>query len=236
MTPSSPLSPKIFSSDLQLQSHPPNYHIPPTVLQPTTQISANPPLWRNLIRPYLNISEFVDIYRPKGRLILTKLSYKQSVVDYKSYPRVFSRAYFKLIEILQLVLLPANPIRVCMLAEGPGGFIQALTTLRNNPSDIYNCITLKCEYNDWNSKMAHQEFKHLRNKFPINLSYGTGNGNLLYSSNREHFVNVDLEGQKCFLVTADGGIDCDSSEDYKHKEIVNFKLFLAETVMALRVC
>lgn len=48
-------------------------------------------------------------------------------------------------------------------------------------------------------------------------------------------MNNDLKGEKCELVTADGGIECGSDEDYEHKEIVNFKLFLAEMVLALRI-
>ena len=35
-----------------------------------------------------------------------------------------------------------NPINISNLAEGPGGFIEALAYLRQNPSDKYHGMTL----------------------------------------------------------------------------------------------
>lgn len=76
----------------------------------------------------------MEIYR-KGKKGTGEWGYSQSVVDYSKYCHVFSRAYFKLLEIVNVIELPGTPMRIGMIAEGPGGFIQYLTHLRGYISD-----------------------------------------------------------------------------------------------------
>ncbi len=60
--------------------------------------------------------------------------------------RPLSRAYYKMIELLEefelLQQYNKTFINTFHLAEGPGGFIEALAESRNNKSDIYHGITL----------------------------------------------------------------------------------------------
>ena len=64
----------------------------------------------------------------------------KSVSKYKP----ISRAFFKFIEInKQFNLLNcSHPIQTFHLAEGPGGFIEAISKLRDNKDDKYYGITL----------------------------------------------------------------------------------------------
>jgi len=40
--------------------------------------------------------------------------------------------------------------RVFHLAEGPGGFIEAIANIRKNPNDKYIGMTILDDANDWN--------------------------------------------------------------------------------------
>lgn len=68
--------------------------------------------------------------------------------------QIFSRAYFKLWEILETGVLEGmkdKPLSIGCVAEGPGGFIHALVDYRLRQQrnemklqrDTYNAITLK---------------------------------------------------------------------------------------------
>ena len=57
-----------------------------------------------------------------------------------------SRSYFKMIEIANMMRLEddfSKTIKTFHLAEGPGGFIEAICKLRNNPDDVYYGMTLQ---------------------------------------------------------------------------------------------
>lgn len=137
---------------------------------------------------------------------------------------IFSRAYFKLWEILETGVLEDakdRPLSIGCVAEGPGGFIHALVDYRLRQQrtatkiqhDTYNAITLKIDENtrhakDWSDQRATKLFRRLREIGQnINLSYGqTGTGNLLLPENISHF-REEVKA-KCQLVTGDGGIEC----------------------------
>lgn len=214
------------------------------------KISENESLWDKRIKYMISPYELIDIYRPDKAN-----KYNKSIIKYDFngkdglYP-VFSRAYFKLWEILVelKVLEPfANkPIRIANLAEGPGGFIHSLFDYRNQQnggtwkSDSYHSITLKSGPNtnvmDWDSKHAHTYFTKMKSQgYNLNLSYGTGDGNLLDILNIKYFTDSDLKEQKCMLVTADGGIELKGDDEYSIQEIANAKLFFAEILTALSV-
>lgn len=54
-----------------------------------------------------------------------------------------------------------------------------------------------------------------RYDYKINLSYGSGTGDLYEKENLDHFANSDLKGDKCDLITADGGIEV-KGENYNY--------------------
>ena len=147
------------------------------------------------------------------------------------------------------------------MAEGPGGFINCLIDYRNMQNqeeiqenmkkyklpfcywtdDNYYSITLRVNkesrYNralDWEHYKSKQYFNTLRaNKYKVVLSYGTGDGNMLDTSNLQHFLEKDLKSKKCQLVTADGGIELYTDEEFEYQELYNVKLFFSEAITAM---
>lgn len=102
-------------------------------------------LWTSHIKQYLNISEFVEIYRKGRSLEYSPIEYGKSIINYNEgaldmvydnsveQSPIFSRAYFKLWEILELGVLAEyknRPLIIGCVAEGPGGFIHALLDYR----------------------------------------------------------------------------------------------------------
>jgi 23S rRNA U2552 (ribose-2'-O)-methylase RlmE/FtsJ len=165
--------------------------------------------------------------------------------------QIFSRAYFKLWEILETGVLKGledRDLSIGCVAEGPGGFIHALVDYRLRQQrgalkfhkDTYNAITLKIDNNtrnakDWSDRRAHDLFVQLRKTgVKIQLSYGqTGTGDLLRAENIEYFAN-EVQ-QKCQLVTGDGGIECIGDREFEYQEVFNAKLFFGEIVTALHI-
>ncbi len=99
----------------------------------------------------LNDYEVVDIYRNKD---LAQKRYTEAIIDYKQQSYIFSRAYFKIWEVIDTykvlgiifyVIYSSSffkysflldkyknvGINICNLAEGPGGFIHSLIDFRN---------------------------------------------------------------------------------------------------------
>ena len=97
------------------------------------QIDENQEKWDN-IKKYTNPYEFIHTTIP---------NFKFSISKYNP----ISRSYFKMIEILKtfyiLEDLTSEPIQTFHLAEGPGGFIEALVNKRENPNDRYYGMTLQ---------------------------------------------------------------------------------------------
>jgi len=147
------------------------------------------------------------------------------------------------------------------LAEGPGGFINCLVDYRNSQHkeeikiqkqkygpkysywtlDNYFSITLRVkeqsQYNkslDWEHYKCKQYFNSLSNQnYKILLSYGIGDGNMLNTENLKYFIENDLKNEKCELVTADGGIELNTDEEYEFQELYNVKLFFSEAITAM---
>lgn len=111
-----------------------------------------------------------------------------------------------------------DEINIACVAEGPGGFIHSIIDYRDkmNPTlkDNFYSITLKIDENtrnakDWSDSRGNAFFSHMRDSFgyKIKLSYGYNDtGDLLKEENINYFADKDLKGEKCYLVTGDGGI------------------------------
>ncbi len=173
-----------------------------------------------------------DIYKKitnKYEFINTNIhldKYKNiSVCKYKP----ISRSYFKMIEILNTYTFNfSNKIKSFHLAEGPGGFIEALQQYRNNHQDKYIGMTLMDKEDDvpkWH-KITNFLKKH-RNIF---LEYGPKkDGNLYLKHNllyiKDHYKNsIDF-------ITADGGFDY--SIDFNKQEEHSINLIFSEIIYAL---
>lgn len=79
--------------------------------------------------------------------------------------------------------------------------------------DQFSSITLRIDENtrnakDWSDPRGKTFFDEMRmDGYLINLSYGeSGTGDLLKVSNIDYFAEKDLDNEKCYLVTGDGGI------------------------------
>ena len=86
----------------------------------------------NFHKKYTNPYEYIYTNSPRT-----------SVCKYKP----ISRAYFKMIEILNTFNFPSfdsvKPLQMFALAEGPGGFIEAVLNQRKNPTDKYYGMTIE---------------------------------------------------------------------------------------------
>jgi 23S rRNA U2552 (ribose-2'-O)-methylase RlmE/FtsJ len=123
-----------------------------------------------------------------------------------------------------------NTFKSFHLAEGPGGFIEAVAHIRKNKNDKYYGMTLinsdtKCP--GWrNSK------KFLENNPNVIIEKGVDQtGNLLSRDNFIHCCNQYKNSMD--LVTGDGGIDF--SENFNNQEYSATKLIIVQVVYALAI-
>jgi len=215
--------------------------------------------WEKSVKFLLSDFELIDIFRNPR---FSHQRYNEPIIKYRekfesdetkgAYP-IFSRAYFKLWEVLGntgvLSRYKEEGLTVANVAEGPGGFIHCLIDYRKNQNgvdwnkDSYHSITLKIGQNndakalDWDERRSKEYFELARSKnHNVILSYGAdGTGNMFKLVNLEHFVNNDLKNKKCQLVTGDGGIDLSGDEEFSIQEIANAPLFFSEILYALHV-
>jgi len=121
-------------------------------------------------------------------------------------------------------------IRSFHLAEGPGGFIEALCYLRANPNDTYYGMTLVDETPN-SACPGWKKSKFFLEKNPyVKLEYGKdGTGNLLSLENYLHCCNKYKHTMD--FITADGGFDF--SSDFNHQELLAQTLVVSEVLYAL---
>jgi 23S rRNA U2552 (ribose-2'-O)-methylase RlmE/FtsJ len=152
---------------------------------------------------------------------------KKSISKYKP----LSRSYFKMIEILQTFNIRFdNPIQSFHLAEGPGGFIEALANTRNNKSDRYIGISLLDDKNDPNIPAWKKTDSFLKNNKNVFLENGKDNtGDILSLENFAYCKNKYANSMH--IVTADGGFDF--SIDFNKQEINVSKLLFAQLCYAI---
>lgn len=121
-------------------------------------------------------------------------------------------------------------IQTFHLAEGPGGFIEALCYLRANPSDTYYGMTLVDDVPNsacpgWKKSRLFLD----RNPY-VKLEYGKdGTGNLLSLDNYLHCCEKYRHSMD--IVTADGGFDF--SSNFNHQEVLAQTLVVSEVLYAL---
>jgi 23S rRNA U2552 (ribose-2'-O)-methylase RlmE/FtsJ len=153
---------------------------------------------------------------------------KKSVAKYKP----LSRSYFKMIELIELFHLEPTDrvIRSFHLAEGPGGFIEALAHMRNCKEDRYYGMTLLDDKNDemipaW--KKSNHFLDENRNVFIETGADKTGN--LLSIENLKYCK--EKYGSSMNFISADGGFDF--SLDFNNQEQNMAKLLFAQICYAL---
>lgn len=184
-----------------------------------TQIDSCPNEW-DKYKKYTNPHEYIHSIIPNT---------KQSVCSLKP----LSRSFYKMIEIATLLglsnELPKLSCKTFHLAEGPGGFIEAVVKMRNNPADTYYGMTLINEQDHnvpgWNKSKYFLE----QNKNVI-IEYGKdGKGDLMEPENLldcYHRFHNSMD-----LITADGGFDF--SYDFNNQETECVKLILCQICFAI---
>lgn len=121
-------------------------------------------------------------------------------------------------------------MRTFHLAEGPGGFIEAICNKRENPNDEYYGMTILIDENDDNVP-GWNKSGHFLNQHPnIHIELGADRtGNLLHIENFDYCVHKYESSMD--LITADGGFDF--SNDFNKQEISIARLLWGQVCYAL---
>lgn len=173
----------------------------------------------DIFKKYTNPYEYIH----------TSIPYKKkSIAKYKP----LSRSYFKMIELIHTFQLSSGlkPMKTFHLAEGPGGFIEAIRMIRKNNNDIYIGMTLNDSKTDPNIpgwKKAETFLKQNPNVFIETGADKTGN---ILSLDNLHSCKQKY-GSSIELITADGGFDF--STDFNNQELSIAKLLFAQMCFAL---
>lgn len=149
-----------------------------------------------------------------------------------------SRSYFKMVEMLVSLGIYnqfANDTKLITahIAEGPGGFIEAL--LRKCPStlNVETCHAITLKSTDAHIPGWKKSKDFLATHKQIRVSYGEdGTGDILKLSNCTKFISTVGEGH-AHIVTADGGFDF--SEDFNTQEQQSAPLVAASLFIALHI-
>lgn len=181
------------------------------------KISTREKEW-DIYKKYTNPYEYIHSVVPQK---------KKSISKYKP----ISRSYFKMLEMIAEFKLdqpsihprPPHPLansqgtmRTFHLAEGPGGFIEAICNKRANPADEYVGMTIVYDITDDNVPAWHKTGHFLSHNPNVNIEYGCdGTGDLLHINNFDYCVRK--YGSSMDLITADGGFDF--SKDFNRQEI-----------------
>jgi 23S rRNA U2552 (ribose-2'-O)-methylase RlmE/FtsJ len=202
-------------------------HIPETVISQSLsyylynikeKITSKEKQW-DVYKKYTNPYEYIHTVVPLK---------KKPVSKYKP----LSRSYFKMIEIMNTFHINyRGPICSFHLAEGPGGFIEALAKNRNCKEDTYIGMTLLDENkNDSNIPAWKKSDLFLKSNPNVFLENGSDQtGNILSLENFEYVI--EKYPSKMDLITADGGFDF--SIDFNMQECSIGKLLFAQVAYAL---
>ena len=185
-----------------------------------TEIDNRQNMW-DRFKKYTNPYEYIHSAIPNSNISISKL-------------KPLSRSYYKMVEMYHLFELGSGLTESCNafhIAEGPGGFMEAMCDLRGFPTDKYVGITLIDENNY--SIPGWKKSKHFLDKHPmVEIETGaTGTGDIMCSSNLEYCYGK--YGGTMDIVTADGGFDF--SVDFNHQESVSSKLIFCQIAFAVAV-
>lgn len=200
----------------------------------------------DFFKKYTNPYEFINTLIPGKNKCISK---------YKP----LSRSYFKMVEILRFfffdyhnmnvqndcdlkippstLLFPnKSAIRTFHLAEGPGGFIEAMVNLRKNRNDLYVGMTILDDssvdhsHNDTNIPGWKKSDHFIRSNPNVRIETGAdGTGNILSLENLIHCR--ELYGSSMDFITADGGFDF--SADFNQQETNIASLLFAQMCYAI---
>lgn len=199
---------------------------------------------------YLIVSPF-EHKTPDWKNDLTNVTKKYLDINKNNEPKILSRAFYKMWEILNYFDLAREKNHThAAIAEGPGAFIQAVIKYREkfgfeNNSDKSFGVTIHPENGNY-IEMGKQFMSYYENKKPgmlnIHKTYNQATAKKYKSRDNGDITDVktisnfkkDIKKTKKYadLVTADGGFEWEN-ENYQEQEA--YLLVLGEIVAALRV-
>ena len=174
--------------------------------------------WDN-IKKYTNTYEFIHTTIPNLKIPVSKL-------------KPISRSFYKMIEICNMFNLLEDyndcGIKSFHIAEGPGGFIEALNYMRKNDKDLYYGMTLID--NNPNVPGWEKNKNFLFNDSKVILEYGKDKtGNILH---KENLIYCYEKYNNSFdIITGDGGFDF--SVNFNMQETMASNLIFAEMCFAI---
>lgn len=151
-----------------------------------------------------------------------------------------SRSFFKMIEIsnnyFQDEINKKEPVRSLHLAEGPGGFIEALVYLRKKKvsasiqkEDMYYGITLLDKAYEVPSWKKSGVF--MKENLNVNILTGVDGIGDLCNTDNLWYLYQRFKHNKMDIITGDGGFDF--SVDYNLQEYVAFPLILSQCIAGI---
>jgi 23S rRNA U2552 (ribose-2'-O)-methylase RlmE/FtsJ len=174
--------------------------------------------WDN-VKKYTNPYEYIHTCCPGHKFSVSRM-------------KPLSRSFFKLIEIYNTFKLEdelaKEYINSFHLAEGPGGFIEALVYLRNNPKDRYIGMTLMDENSNIPGWKKSEKF--LKKNTNVKIEKGIdGTGNLYNTENLKYCIKKYKNSMD--IITADGGFDF--SIDFNKQEEIAFRLIFSQIAFGI---
>jgi len=182
------------------------------------QINENILQWDN-IKKFTNPFEYIHTNVPSHKFSVSKL-------------KPLSRSFFKMIEIYNIFRLDGIFKNRCInsfhLAEGPGGFIEALVYLRKNPLDnMYGMTLIDNNINVPGWKKSEHFLEKNPNVFLERGADGTGD---LYKTENLRYCSKNYQNKMDFI-TGDGGFDF--SVDFDKQEEMAFRLIFSQIAFAI---
>jgi 23S rRNA U2552 (ribose-2'-O)-methylase RlmE/FtsJ len=195
----------------------------------------NPSLYNYLNESKANIDKYKEQWDNIKKLTNPYEYIHSNIPGFKlsvSQLKPLSRSFYKLIEIINTFnLLKENqPIKSFHMAEGPGGFIEAILKYRHNINDKYYGMTL--ENSDINIPGWKKSNKLLQENKNIIIERGITNTGDLFNYENYKYI-TEKYNNKFDFITADGGFDF--SIDYNSQEFMASKLILTEILYALSI-
>lgn len=150
-----------------------------------------------------------------------------------------SRSYFKMVEILEVMqtfqrTAKSNlKLRTAHVAEGPGGFIQAILKIaEDRHRQVLSAVAMTLKPNSAHVPGWRKAAAFLQKNRQVKIHYGAdGTGDIYRPENQASFLEACQPGANLF--TADGGFDF--SIDYKQQEQKVFHLLLCSASIGLNV-
>jgi 23S rRNA U2552 (ribose-2'-O)-methylase RlmE/FtsJ len=138
----------------------------------------------------------------------------------------------EMITTFHLLSLNPTPISTFHLAEGPGGFIEAVCHRRTNPFDTYYGMTILEDETDDNVPAWKKSEHFLQSNPNVRIEVGAdGTGNLLHLTNFDHCC--ERYGSSMDFITADGGFDF--SKDFNKQEVSIAPLLWGQMCYAMAI-